>query len=303
MQKSDSLGGITAFVTTAKTGSFTAAGERLGLTKSAVGKSVARLEERLGITLFNRTTRSLSLTADGERYLASCQSALHILERAEQELTSHISRPSGRLRVDLPAAFGRKRLLPILLEIANQYPELKLTLSFDERYVDIIEQGIDLVVRIGELEDSSTLVARRLTTQKLVVCASPHYLNFHGTPQTPDDLARHRTVVGFRRNQPFTWLLKNDQGILRRFTPPVTHEFADGDAMLSAVLNGAGLSQLPRWLVGQYIDSGELVTVLEEYGGGEIPINVVWPKSGQLLPKIRFVVDELVQKAQQGWLD
>lgn len=303
VQKLDSLSGITAFVTTAKSGSFTAAGERLGLTKSAVGKSVARLEEHLGVTLFHRTTRSLSLTPEGEHYYESCQNALEILQHAEQQLTSQITRPSGRLRIDLPAAFGRKRILPILLSIGKRYPELTLTLSFSERFVDLVEEGIDLVVRIGKLDDSSTLVARRLTTQKLVVCASPEYLNYHGIPETPEDLIHHKTVMGFRRNQPISWILKDKSGQLGRFTPPATHEFSDGDAMLIAVLNDAGLSQLPRWLVAKHLEKGELVTVLDDYGGGEMPINAVWPKSRQLLPKIRFVVDELVEKAEQGWLD
>lgn len=303
MQKSENLSGITAFVTTAQSGSFTAAGELLGLTKSAVGKSVARLEAHLGVRLFLRTTRRLSLTPEGERYLESCKSALEILQHAEQDLTAQISRPSGRLRVDLPAAFGRKRLLPILLDIAKRYPELALSISFSERFVDLIEEGIDLVVRIGELDDSSTLVARRLTTQKLVVCASPGYLRQYGFPNTPEDIVRHRTVVGFRRNQPVSWILKDTSGQLSRFTPPATHELADGDAMLTAVLNNAGLSQLPFWLVGDYIAKGELICVLEEYSGGEMPISAVWPKNRQLLPKIRFVVDELVEKAHLGWLD
>ncbi|MBM6550056.1 LysR family transcriptional regulator [Marinomonas ostreistagni] len=303
MRKTDHFGSITAFVTTAQIGSFTGAAERLGLTKSAIGKSVARLEERLGLTLFHRTTRSLSLTPDGERYLASCQNALEILEHAEQELTSHIAKPAGRLRVDLPAAFGRQKILPILLEITQQYPELELTLSFSERFVDLIEEGIDLVVRIGELEDSSTLIARRLTTQKLVVVASPNYLAQHGTPKTPSDLTQHKTVVGFRRNQPVSWLLQNDEGRIAKFTPPATHEFADGDAMLVAVLNDAGVSQLPYWLVRDYVDAGKLVTILEDFAGGEMPINAVWPKGRQQVPKIRYVIDELVSAAQAQKLE
>lgn len=170
MRKTDNLGGITAFVTTAQQGSFTAAAEQLGLTKSAVGKSVSRLEARLGLTLFQRSTRRLSLTPDGEAFLSRCQQAIDILEQAEAELTSHVIHPSGRLRVDLPSAFGRQRVLPLLLAITQRYPELSLTVTFSERFVDLIEEGIDLVVRIGELADSSGLVARRLTTQKLVIC-------------------------------------------------------------------------------------------------------------------------------------
>ncbi|UVC32044.1 LysR substrate-binding domain-containing protein [Pantoea sp. SOD02] len=303
MRKTDHLGGITAFVTTAQQGSFTAAAERLGLTKSAVGKSVSRLEDRLGLKLFQRSTRRLSLTPDGERFLNSCQNAIDILEQAEAELTSHILQPAGRLRVDLPAAFGRQRILPILLQITRKYPELALTITFSERFVDLIEEGVDLVIRIGELADSSGLVARRLTTQKLVICASPEYLLAHGEPLTVGELSQHQCVVGFRRNQPLSWLLRDGEGVITRFTPPPTHEFADGDAMLAATLAGCGLSQLPMWLVGQSLESGALREVLPGNSGGEMPISALWPKSRQLLPKIRYVVDTLVQAAAEGALD
>ncbi|HFI1932929.1 TPA: LysR substrate-binding domain-containing protein [Yersinia enterocolitica] len=303
MRKTDHLGGITAFVTTAQHGSFTAAAERLGLTKSAVGKSVSRLENRLGLKLFQRSTRRLSLTPDGEKFLASCQSAIDILELAEAELTAHITHPAGRLRVDLPAAFGRQRILPILLDITRQYPELALTVTFSERFVDPIEEGIDLVIRIGELADSSGLVARRLTTQKLVICASPNYLLHNAEPVQPEELSQHKCVVGFRRNQPISWLLKDNTGQIHRYTPTPTHEFADGDAMLAATLAGCGLCQLPLWLVGKYLQSGGLKEVLIGHSGGEMPISALWPKNRQLLPKIRYVVDELVTAAEAGLLD
>ncbi|MGL5601917.1 MAG: LysR family transcriptional regulator [Silvania sp.] len=303
MRRTDHLGGITAFVTTAQQGSFTAAAEKLGLTKSAIGKSVSRLEERLGLKLFQRSTRRLSLTPDGERFLTSCQSAIDILEQAEAELTSHLYQPSGRLRVDLPAAFGRQRILPILLQITRRYPDLALTVTFSERLVDLIEEGIDLVIRIGELADSSGLVARRLTTQKLVICASPDYLLHQGEPVSPAELSQHQCVVGFRRNQPISWLLKESDGQIGRYTPPATHEFGDGDAMLAATLAGGGLSQLPLWLVGKYLASGELREVLSGHSGGEMPISALWPKNRQLLPKIRYVVDTLVKAADDGLLD
>ncbi|MDX7998481.1 LysR family transcriptional regulator [Xenorhabdus sp. Reich] len=303
MRRTDHLGGITAFVTTAQLGSFTAAGERLGLTKSAVGKSVSRLEERLGIKLFQRSTRSLSLTPDGEVFLMSCQNAIDVLEQAEAALTSHIAYPSGRLRVDLPAAFGRQRILPALLEIARDYPELSLTVSFSERFVDLIEEGIDLAIRIGELSDSSGLVARRLTVQKLIICASSDYLQSNGEPIILEELSQHRCIVGFRRNQPISWLFKEKNGEIKRYTPPATYEFADGDAILAATLTGCGFAQLPLWMVGKYLESGELTEVLSEYSGIEIPISALWPKNRQLLPKIRHVVDTLVDMAANGLLD
>lgn len=303
MRKTDHLGGITAFVTTAQHGSFTAAAERLGLTKSAVAKSVARLEARLGLQLFQRSTRRLSLTPDGERFLESSQHAIEILEQAEAELTSHIVEPAGRLRIDLPAAFGRQRILPHLLNVLRHHPNLAITVTFSERFVDPIEEGIDLVVRIGELADSSGLVARRLTTQKLVICASPGYLQQHGVPQQPADISQHHCIVGLRRNQPKNWLLKNPEGEITRLIPPATHEFADGDAMLAAVRAGCGLSQLPRWLVGEDLASGKLQEVLNEHAGAEMPVSALWPKSRQLLPKIRYIVDILVKAAEDGLLD
>lgn len=303
MRTTDNLGGITAFVTTAQLGSFTAAAERLGLTKSAVGKSVGRLEARLGLKLLHRSTRRLSLTPDGETFLARCQQAIDILAQAEAELTSHVVEPSGRLRVDLPSAFGRQRILPVLLSIVSQYPALTLTVTFSERFVDLIEEGIDLVVRIGELADSSGLVARRLTTQKLVVCAAPDYLQRHGEPSIPDDISEHHCVIGFRRHQPIYWLFKESSGQTVRLAPPATFEFADGDAMLAATLAGCGLSQLPRWLVREYLQRGELVEVLTENAGGEMPISVIWPQNRQPLPKVRYVIDELIRVAGEGRLD
>ncbi|MBD2810525.1 LysR family transcriptional regulator [Xenorhabdus sp. Vera] len=303
MRRTDHLGGITAFVTTAQLGSFTAAAERLGLTKSAVSKSVSRLEERLRIKLFHRSTRSLSLTPDGEVFLTSCQSAIDILEQAEIALTSQIAYPSGRLRVDLPAAFGRQHILPALLKIARDYPELSLTVSFSERFVDLIEEGIDLAIRIGELPDSSGLVARRLTVQKLIICASPDYLQSNGKPQSLEELSQHQCIIGFRRNQPISWLFKGVHGETKHYTPPATYEFSDGDAMLAAVLAGCGFAQLPLWMVGKYLKSGELKEVLSAYSGIEVPINALWPKNRQLLPKIRHVVDTLVEMAANGLLD
>ncbi|MBD2786039.1 LysR family transcriptional regulator [Xenorhabdus sp. DI] len=303
MRRTDHFGGITEFVTTAQLGSFTAAAERLGLTKSAVGKSVGRLEDRLGIKLFQRSTRRLSLTPDGKSFLTSCQSAIDILEQAESVLTSHIARPSGRLRIDLPAAFGRQRILPALLKIARDYPDLSLTVSFSERFVDLIEEGIDLAIRIGELSDSSGLVARRLTTQKLVICAAPDYLSARNEPQIPEELNQHQCIVGFRRNQPISWLLKEQSGKIKRYTPPATYEFADGDAMLSAVLAGCGFAQLPLWMVGKHLENGELKEVLQAYSGIETPISALWPQNRQLLPKIRYVVDTLVEMAENGLLD
>ncbi|MCY1162696.1 HTH-type transcriptional regulator DmlR [compost metagenome] len=303
MRKADYLGSIHAFVMTAQLGSFTAAANRLELTKSAVAKSVNRLEEKIGVKLFQRSTRKLSLTPDGEIFFNSCNNALETIQEAETILTSHTQKPSGRLRVDLPAAFGRQRILPLLLKLAHEYPELELTITFSERFVDLIEEGIDLVIRIGELSDSSGLVARRLTTQKLVICASPDYIQKNGEPEIPDDLNLHNCVVGYRRNQMISWILKEIDGTIRRFTPRTTYELGDGDAMLTAVLAGCGFSQLPLWLVSKHLENGSLLEVLKGHSGGEMPISAIWPKSRQLMPKIRKVIDTIVTAANDGLLN
>ena len=205
----DHLSGIVAFVEAARAGSFTLAAERMGLTKSAVGKSVSRLETRLGVKLFYRTTRKLSLTVDGEAFLASCKTALNEIIEAEAALKSEQGVPKGRVRIDMPAAYGRKILLPVLLEIASANPGLQLTLTFSDRLIDPVEEGIDLVIRFGILTDSAGLVSRRLMQQTLHVCASPTYLSRRGQPENRGRVeaarlhrgvsARHAVAVGLSR--------------------------------------------------------------------------------------------------------
>ncbi|MFM2483354.1 LysR substrate-binding domain-containing protein [Celerinatantimonas sp. YJH-8] len=303
MKGKDHLGSIHAFIVTAQLGSFTAAAERLRLTRSAVAKSVSRLEEGLGLKLFHRSTRRLSLTVDGEFYLCRCKEAFGILENAEAVLTEHLEKLSGRLRVDLPAAFGRQRVLPLLLEISQQHPSLSLAVTFSERFIDLIEEGVDFVVRIGELKDSSELIVRPLTTQKLVICAAPDYLARCGEPQSIEEIQLHQCLLGFRKDQAVIWYLKQPNGQAYYYTPPVGHEYGDGDALLAAALAGQGLCQLPQWLVGDDLAQGKLVEVLSQYSGYEIPIYILWPKSSHMLPKIRYTIDYLLQKAQNGVFD
>lgn len=191
--------GIQEFAETVRTGSFTAAAVTLGVTASAVGKSVSRLEARLGTKLLHRTTRSLSLTSEGEAFLASCTNILEELESAEGTLTAGASVPVGRLRIDLPGAFGRRHVMPVLLDLAMRHPKLDLSVMFSERTVDIFAEATDLAVRIGELKQDVGLSARRLGTQRLMICAAPQYLAEHGIPRDPAELLQRDCVVGWRR--------------------------------------------------------------------------------------------------------
>ena len=302
-QIEQALSGVLIFVTAARTGSFTRAADRLGITKSAVGKSIAKLEERLGCKLFHRTTRSSGLTVDGEAYFASCSAAVDEILAAEASLTSHQQTPSGRLRVDLPAAYGRSVVLPVLLEVLDANPDLKLTVTFSDAVIDLIEEGIDLSIRFGTLKDSSGLVARRLTVQKQIICASPGYLAKHGCPESVEDLQNHSCIVGFRRGQRMSWSVQNANGELTRITPPGTHEVGDGDAIVSMTVAGHGICQIPNSLVRDHLEAGRLVQVLEKYSTADVAIHAVWPQTRHLLPKVRRVVDELVLRAERGALD
>lgn len=291
--------GIREFVSAAQSLSFTAAALELGVTSSAVGKSVTRLEARLGVKLLHRTTRRLVLTAEGEAYLASCLRVMDELAETQGFLTTGQQAPVGRLRIDLPAAFGRRHILPTLIDMAVRYQQLDLSVSFSERLVDIVNEGVDLVVRIGVLKDDADIVARKLGSQSLLICATPAYLQAHGTPRAPDDLLHHDCIVGWCNGTRKTWMLKDEKGQTHEHEVRVKHEVGDGEMLLNLTLAGSGLAQLPTWLVQTPVEQGLLVPVLEAYAGAEMPINVIWPRTRYLQPKVRMVVDELLALAQR----
>ncbi|RZI54013.1 MAG: LysR family transcriptional regulator, partial [Pseudomonas sp.] len=188
----DPLAGVAVFVAVARAGNFTEAGKRLNLTKSAVGKTIARLEQRIGFTLFHRTTRITKLTADGEAFLATCVTAMEEIAAAQIALASTNQVLSGRLHIDMPVAFGRRVLLPLLMEITQAHPSLNLTLTFSDATSDLLRDDVDLAIRFGALPDSTDLVAKRLARQQRVICASPAYLRRHGEPQTLAEISTHR---------------------------------------------------------------------------------------------------------------
>lgn len=289
--------GVIEYVETLRTGSFTAAGERLGLTGSAVGKSVTRLEKKLGTKLLHRTTRSLTPTPEGQRYFDGWISILDEIESLEQGVVVGSVQVSGNLNIHLPAAFGRRHVIPLLLGLTKRYPKLDLAVDFSERRVNLVDEGVDLVVRIGTLEDDADLIARRLGSQRLVVCASPDYLQRKGTPRKVAELTEHDCIVGAQRSSQSAWLFQYPNG--ERFSQVVhgRYRFSDGDAMLSAVLEGMGVSQLPTWLINEHLATGALVTVLDEFSKAEMPIHAVWPRSRYLKPRLRVVIDTLLEEA------
>ncbi|SER31559.1 LysR family transcriptional regulator [Sphingobium sp. YR768] len=298
----DPFSGVTVFVTAARAGSFTLAAERLGLTKSSVGKTVARLEERLGFRLFNRTTRLMRLTADGEAYLAACSAAIDEVTSVQSALSSSNQILSGRVHIDMPIVFGRKVLLPILMAITRPHPDLSLSLTFTDATSDLLRDDVDLAIRFGTLSDTSNLIARRLTSQRRVICASPDYLKMWGTPKGLDDIRLHRCIVGAHRGPPLTWVVR-EGSVERRLVPPATHQISDGEAMVDATIGGLGLSQVPISMVRADIGAGRLQTVLDEFSSVDVDIHAVWPQQAQLSPRVRFIVDQLVNFAAEGRLD
>jgi DNA-binding transcriptional LysR family regulator len=294
----DRFAGIREFVLAIDKGSLTAAAAQLGLTGSAVGKSISRLEARLGVQLLHRTTRRIDLTNEGEAYLVSCRRIMEELDQTESFLATGHREPIGRLRIDLPTTFGRRHIVPSLLDLAARHPRLDLSFSLRDQAVDMVSEGIDMAVRIGTLGDFPELIARRLGEQHMVICAAPSYLACKGTPATHTDLFQHDCLAGWRRTVKPTWLLKDASGVIAPHEVPARHELPDGDALLYACLSGCGLAQFPRWLAGDALRSGALVQVLSDISGGSMPIHVLWQKTWHLQPKVRVAVDMLVDLAQ-----
>lgn len=296
MFSSERLKGIDVFVTVADMGSFTAAAERLNLTNSAVSKGIARLEGRLGMRLFQRTTRRLSLTEAGETFYRTCTTVLSDLEEVEIALTSTQTEPQGKVRIDLPASYGRLHVLPLILEFMKQHPRLSPHVSFSDRYVDPVHEGIDIVVRIGGSDAWPASVGHRFFgTQKLIFCASPDYLARYGRPALEAELDAH-LCVGYGLNDGLTipWYFKGRQAgdRERRIIHPHI-AVGDGEGEVMAALAGMGIAQLPTWLVQQHLNSGELEEVLPQLATDGLPMNLVWLKSRQGLPKVSALLDYL----------
>ncbi|MDY1459027.1 LysR family transcriptional regulator [Pseudomonas aeruginosa] len=293
MTPSERLKGIETFVATADAGSFTAAAEQLHLTSSAVSKSVARLENRLGTRLFERSTRRLALTDAGAAFYRTCVRVLADLEEAEAVLAAQRSEPVGRLRLDVPATFGRLRVWPLMLRLIQQHPHLRPHVSFTDRFVDLLDEGIDLAVRIGGPDHwPATIGHRYLGSERLIFCASPDYLARRGTPASPDDLSRHDAVLyGKADGSTSPWLIAHDARTVERRTMEGRIIAGNAEAQVASVKAGCGIAQLATWLVREEIAQGELVQVLSDWATDGLPLNLVWPVGRQLLPKVDAVLE------------
>ncbi|WP_323119343.1 LysR family transcriptional regulator [Burkholderia alba] len=294
----DNLNGIVAFVRTAETLSFVAAGRRLGISASAVGKTIAKLEQSLGVRLFHRTTRKVTLTDEGRHFHERCHRILEELRDAEAMLSEAAQTPRGRLRVSLPV-IGYRFLLPVLPEFRQRYPDIELDLDFNDRLIDVVDGGFDAVIRSGQLTDSS-LMSRRLGPFRFLLCAAPGYLAQTGTPRTLPDLAAHGCV---RYRFPTTgklqpWALAPDRGEPPYLRTAMTCN--NMEALRAAVIAGFGIGYMPDFLARDALADGALATVLDDHPIDPGQFSVLWPSSRQLSPKLRVFVDFMCARLFQS---
>jgi LysR family transcriptional regulator for bpeEF and oprC len=300
----DKLGSIVAFVRVAKLGSFASAGKALCISASGVSKSVARLESRLGLRLFQRTTRALSLTDDGRDFYRQCDRILSELEEAERSMSDRAASPTGVLKVELPAALGRMRIAPALAQLTRQHPDLHVEASFSDQLTDLFEAELDAVVRIGDPHDTRLMV-RRVGTVQHIVCAAPSYIEAHGEPRSPHDLSRFECIARAENGAtcPGAWkfAMPND-GAPFELQPTGRLRFDSSDVIIDAGVSGDGLVQLHGYMAEPYLKSGQLVQVLGDYAATGTPISVLFPSSRHLAPKVRVFIDfvaALLEKDQQ----
>ncbi len=296
------LGSIELFCLAAEEGGFTAAAQVAGVTPAAVSRSIGRLEARLGVRLFSRTTRSIRLTESGRSYYEECRQALTQLVEAERSVMGQQQEPAGVLRISIPTVYGHFRVLPLLPEFRRRYPQVKIEVHLSNRNIDFAAEGYDMAIRVRAQPDS-TLIARHLEDAALVVIATPDYLGRMGTPRTLEDLARHECIQfelpsSGRR---IAWLF-NEQGREREVLAEGSYVITDDVVMGGVTLarHGAGLFQTYRFIVEKELAEGSLVEVLQDYGGRSRPFTLLYPQNRHVPLRLRAFVDFLMER-REGW--
>ncbi len=290
---------IAIFVKVVELASFTAAAEALETSQPVVSKAVTRLEEKLGARLLNRTTRRLSLTEAGSELYRRSGRALKEIEDAELEIARFQTEPRGTLRVAAPMSFSILQLGPFIQEFLRSYPGVSLELNMNDQQVDLVEEGYDLAIRIGQLQ-SSNLVARKITPCRQVMCASPAYLAKHGTPERPEDLLEHNCIVYSFQMTPREWRLMDADGETHVVPVHGTLHSNSGLVNREAAIAGAGIVMLPTFYIGEQVKSGVLQPVLCKFKPPELAVSVVYPERRNLMPKVRAFIDALAEKFGGG---
>lgn len=288
------LDGLVIFAEVVSAGSFTRAAEASGHSTSYISKEVSKLEERLGVRLLNRTTRSLSLTPEGELYFRSCEQLINDAEQAENALVGNTAEPRGLLRISCPLSFGLSRLRPMLPAFTERYPDVKIELDLNDRFVDIVAEGYDIAIRAAaQLEDSS-LVSRTLMRSKGVTVASPAYLEKHGTPASPEDLTGHQTITYSHLRQPNAWTYVNSDG--KELTVKLDSRVVTNspEMELALAIAGQGITRLPLFNLNDELETGTLVELFPQMSPWPIDVYMVYPSRKHIAPRVRAFMDFVI---------
>ncbi len=290
----DALRYITTFVRVAELENFSATGRQLGIAKSAVSKQINSLEEKLGTQLITRSTRKIALTEAGQTYYRFCKEIVELQQSAESELKDYQSKPRGSVRVASDLTFGRIFLAPLVSALNRQYADLKIELLLEDRIINIIEENIDLSVRVGWLQDSS-LIARKLFDARFVVFASPGYIEQHGQPLTPQALHDHKWVNLNLLPSPLTWKFTNNQQTQTvQLNSKITTNSVD--ALISLVKNDSGISALAEYIIKEDMQTGQLMPILENYTLQKVGVYAVYPNKKDMPVKTKLILDRLLEK-------
>ncbi|BAJ03301.1 LysR substrate-binding domain-containing protein [Shewanella violacea] len=282
--------GISEFVAVAETESFTQAAKRLGISTAQVSRQVSALETRLATKLFHRTTRKVSVTEAGQVYFQHCRQVLDGLEEAERAITNLQSTPRGRLKITAPVTYGERTLAPLINDFITKYPELEVQLNLTNLRVDLIDEGYDLAIRLGQLEDS-TMMAKRLGKRTHYVCAAPSYLSTYGIPHSLSELEQHNCLLGTLDYWRF-----QDKGKAVNIRVRGNLNCNSGRALVDAAVKAIGITHLPDYYVLPYLESGELVSILEQHRPFDDGIWAVYPQNRHLSPKVRILIEHLTEQ-------
>jgi DNA-binding transcriptional LysR family regulator len=291
----DRFDAMSAFVAVCETESLTAAARRLGVSPSVMSRQIAALESHLGTRLFHRTTRQISLTDAGTRYLERARRILADIDEAERAAQSDRTEPSGRLSVTAPLIFGRLHVTPLLAHFARSHPKVTVELSLSDRFVNLVEEGHDLAVRIGHLPDSQ-LIARRFGETRRALVASPSYLAKAGMPRHPRDLVRHDMIAFMPGTPPFDWHFNDGSRDIKVSIAP-RFVINSGDTAIALARTGAGITRALYYQVREAIADGHLIEVLTDFAPAPMPIHVVYPSARLLSGKVRAFVELIAEMA------
>lgn len=291
----DKFANIQSFVRVVESGNISKAAQSLGLAKSAVSRRLTELEQHLGVQLFQRTTRRLNLTDTGRSFYERATRIINDLDEAEQAVSSLHRELSGKLRVAVPLSFGLHHLAPAITDFIQQHPRLEFDIDFNDRQLDLVQEGFDMALRIGQLRDSA-LIARRIASITSVICVSPTYLAQYGEPKTPQQLSEHSCLLYSNLPDPQTWIYYDTDGTPVSVKVPSGTQANNGDFLCQLAVAGQGIAKQPTFIAHRYIERGQLVPILRDYHWVASNAYAVYPQTRHLSQRVRAFVDFLAQR-------